>query len=184
MTASPEQPVNADLTLHQLIAVLPFSRWRAPFFIDYLNHTMFEFGINNRARRAAFIAQIGHESGQLRYVRELASGTNYEGRADLGNVHLGDGQRFKGRGLIQVTGRFNYAACGKRLGLDLISHPYLLERPQYACRSAGWFWEVKKLNALVDAGDFVTLTRRINGGLNGLIERRALFDKALEVFTT
>ncbi|WP_440974356.1 glycoside hydrolase family 19 protein [Pseudomonas koreensis] len=184
MTASPEQAVEVEPTLQQLIDILPLARKHAPLFIEHLNHTMFEFGINNIVRRAAFIAQIGHESGQLRYLRELASGDAYEGRGDLGNIYPGDGQRFKGRGLIQVTGRFNYDACGKSLGLDLISHPQLLEQPEHACRSAGWFWDLKKLNALADTGDFLNLTRRINGGLNGLNERRAFFNKALEVLST
>ena len=183
MNVLPEHAVSSDLSLLQIIAIFPYAHQRAPLFIEHLNNTMFEFGINNLARRAAFIAQIGHESGQLRYVSELASGDAYEGREDLGNIYPGDGQRFKGRGLIQVTGRFNYAACGASLGLDLISHPYLLEQPEHACRSAGWFWGLKQLNALADAGDFVTITRRINGGLNGHHERLALFAKAYEVLS-
>lgn len=183
VNASPQQAVSSELGLQQLIDILPYAHRHAPIFIDHLNNTMFEFGINNLPRRAAFLAQIGHESGQLRYVCELASGAAYEGRADLGNVHPGDGPRFKGRGLIQVTGRFNYASCGKSLGLDLLTYPELLEQPEHACRSAGWFWALKKLNLLADAGDFVMLTRRINGGLNGLGERWALFDNACKVLT-
>ena len=134
---------------------------------------------------AAFIAQIGHESGQLQYVREIwgptAAQLRYEGRADLGNTVTGDGSRYRGRGLIQITGRANYAACGEALGIDLINHPELLEQPQYACLSAAWFWAMKGLNTLADAGEFNTVTRRINGGLNGLADRLSLWVKAREV---
>ncbi|WP_306558487.1 MULTISPECIES: glycoside hydrolase family 19 protein [unclassified Janthinobacterium] len=142
---------------------------------------MLEFGITTPARQASFLPQVGHESGQLRYVRELASGQAYEGRADLGNTQRGDGVRFRGRGLLQVTGRANYAACGKALGLDLLAKPELLEQTVNACRSAGWFWQMKGLNALADAGDQERVTRRINGGVNGLAERLALYAAARKV---
>ncbi|WP_354670205.1 glycoside hydrolase family 19 protein [Janthinobacterium sp. SUN100] len=127
------------------------------------------------------MSQVGHESGQLRYVRELASGQAYEGRAGLGNTQRGDGVRFRGRGLLQVTGRVNYAACGKALGLDLLAQPELLEQTINACRSASWFWQTRGLNALADAGDQVKVTRRINGGTNGLAERLALVAVAQRV---
>ncbi|MDO8065271.1 MULTISPECIES: glycoside hydrolase family 19 protein [unclassified Janthinobacterium] len=146
-----------------------------------LNAAMLEFGITTPARQASFLPQVGHESGQLRYVRELASGQAYEGRADLGNTQRGDGVRFRGRGLLQVTGRANYAACGKALGLDLLAKPELLEQTVNACRSAGWFWQMKGLNALADAGDQERVTRRINGGVNGLAERLALYAAARKV---
>ena len=100
---------------------------------------------------------------------------------DLGNAQAGDGSRFRGRGLIQVTGRTNYAACGKALGLDLLAKPELLEQTINACRSAGWFWQTHGLNALADAGDQVKVTRCINGGTNGLTERLALFAVAQRV---
>lgn len=142
---------------------------------------MQEFGITTAARQASFLAQVGHESGSLVYVRELASGKAYEGRADLVNVQPGDGVRFKGRGLLLVTGRSNYAACGKALGLDLLTKPELLEQTVSACRSAGWFWQSRGLNALADAGDQVRVSKRINGGENGLAERLALFAVAQRV---
>ncbi len=169
------------LTLAQLLAIMPLARARADAFLAPLNAAMLEFGITTPARQASFLSQVGHESGQLRYVRELASGQAYEGRADLGNTQRGDGVRFRGRGLIQVTGRTNYAACGKALGLDLLAKPELLEQTVNACRSAGWFWQAKGLNALADAGDQVKVTRRINGGTNGLAERLALFAVAQRV---
>lgn len=166
------------MTLDQLIKIMPLARVRAPAFLTPLNAAMAEFGITTPARQASFLAQVGHESGQLRYVLELASGAAYEGRKDLGNTAAGDGVRFKGRGLIQITGRANYAACGAALGLDLVASPALLEQPVNACRSAGWFWKTHGLNELADAGDQVKVTRRINGGTNGLAERLALFDAA------
>ena len=170
-----------NLTLQQLITIMPNARTKAGIFLPALNAAMLEFGITTPARQASFLAQLAHESGQLVYVRELASGAAYEGRKDLGNTQPGDGMRFRGRGLIQVTGRTNYAACGKALGLDLLAKPEMLEQTVNACRSAGWFWQSRGLNALADAGDQVAVTRRVNGGANGLAERLALFKVAQRV---
>ncbi|WP_420213804.1 glycoside hydrolase family 19 protein [Janthinobacterium fluminis] len=169
------------MTIDQLLAIMPLARARAATFLAPLNAAMAEFGINTPARQASFLAQIGHESGQLRHVRELASGAAYEGRTNLGNVVAGDGVRFRGRGLIQITGRANYQAAGAALGLDLVGAPALLEQPANACRSAAWFWKARGLNELADAGDQVRVTRRINGGTNGLAERLALFSVAQRV---
>lgn len=169
------------LTTEQLLKIMPYAKARATTFIDGLNATMDEFDINTPARKAAFLAQVGHESIQLRYVKELASGDAYEGRKDLGNTQVGDGVRYKGRGLIQITGRANMLTCGTALGLDLITHPELLEQPLNACRSAGWFWSTHGLNALADNGDFERITRRINGGTNGYADRLALFAVAQRV---
>ena len=118
-------------------------------YIEWLNYFMPKCGIDSDKEVAAFIAQIGHESGQLRYVEELASGKAYEGRKDLGNTQVGDGVRFKGRGLIQITGRANYTQLSKDLGEDFIKHPELLSTPKYAVQSACWFWNKNKLNDLV-----------------------------------
>ncbi|WP_328587193.1 glycoside hydrolase family 19 protein, partial [Pseudomonas syringae] len=93
----------------------------------------------------------------------------------------GDGQLYRGRGLIQITGRANYEACGEALGLDLINHPELLEQPQHAAMSAAWFWHRAALNALADKGEFIQITRKINGGTNGLADRQALYASALKV---
>ena len=150
---------------------MPFAKARIPAFIEPLNAAMHEFHINSPIRQAAFIAQIAHESGELRYVEEIASGIAYEYRKDLGNTQPGDGMKFKGRGLIQITGRNNYAECGKALGVDLITNPELLETNGLACRSAAWFWASRGLNDLADKGDFDRITKRINGGLNGYQER-------------
>lgn len=129
------------------------------------------YNINTKKRRAAFLAQIAHESGSLRYVRELADGKAYEGRKDLGNVMPGDGVRFKGRGLIQITGRTNYQKVGNFLHYDFIADPEGLEKPYAAVLSAGWFWLTKGLNELADREDFKLITKRINGGYNGLSDR-------------
>ncbi|PHV27330.1 chitinase [Janthinobacterium sp. BJB426] len=161
--------------------IMPLTGRRATLFLAPLNAAMAEFDIDTPLRQASFLAQVGHESGQLRYVRELASGAAYEGRADLGNVIAGDGVRFRGRGLLQVTGRANYAACGVALGLDLLAAPQLLEQVTFACRSAGWFWQSRGLNRLADVGDQERVTRRINGGVNGLAERLALYVVARKV---
>ena len=173
------------ITAQQLLLILPSAGAKAGVFAPVLNTAMGKFGIVTPARVAAFIAQIGHESGQLRYVREIWGPTKqqagYEGRKDLGNTVPGDGSKFRGRGLVQVTGRANYAACGDALGLDLLKHPELLEEPQHAAMSAAWFWHRAGLNTLADAGDFLLITKRINGGTNGLADRKALYDRALKV---
>lgn len=147
-------------------------------FAGPLDATCTVYAIDTPLRTAAFLAQIGHESGSLRFVRELASGQAYEGRADLGNVRPGDGVRFKGRGLIQITGRANYVALSEAFDVDLLADPARLEEPDLAARSAGWFWDHRRLNALADAGDFRTITKRINGGLNGWDDRLAFYERA------
>jgi len=173
------------ITQQQLLQILPNAGAKAGVFAPALNTAMQRYQIVGTQRVAAFIAQIGHESGQLRYVREIWGPTpaqsRYEGRADLGNTVAGDGRKFCGRGLIQITGRANYAACGEALGLDLINQPELLELPQHACMSATWWWATHGLNTLADAGSFDKITQRINGGQNGADDRRALYAKAQQV---
>lgn len=170
-----------QLSVKQLLAIMPLAGRRAGLFLAPLNAAMAQFGIDTPLRQASFLAQVAHESGQLLWLRELASGAAYEGRSDLGNVVAGDGVRFKGRGLLQITGRANYAACGVALGLDLLAAPQLLEQPVAACRSAGWFWQSRGLNRLADADNQERITRRINGGINGLAERLALYQVARKV---
>lgn len=155
---------------------------RAERFTEPLVGAMAEFDINTPARQAAFLAQIGHESGGLHWTTELWGPTEaqrrYEGRRDLGNTQPGDGFRFRGRGLIQTTGRDNYKRTGEALGIDLLSDADRLAEPVLAARSAGWFWKSKGLNELADKGDFLTITKRINGGYNGLSERQMLWSDA------
>jgi len=154
---------------------------RITFWLPHLNQTLEEFEINTPQRIRMFLAQIGHESGQLRYTEEIASGQAYEGRKDLGNLNPGDGQKYKGRGLIQITGRYNYERLGRDWGLPLLDKPELLSTPDNATRSAGWFWTNRNLNALADMGQFELITRRINGGLNGYADRYKLYQRAAEV---
>lgn len=145
-------------------------------YIDHLNRYMEEFEINSNQRKQFFLSQIGHESGQLRYCEEIASGAAYEGRADLGNVNPGDGIKFKGRGLIQITGRSNYFKLSRAFAVNFVMTPELLKDPKYAVRSACWFWKTKGLNEIADTGDFKKVTKRINGGYNGLEDRTQLLE--------
>jgi putative chitinase len=150
---------------------------------------------NTPKRKAAWLAQIGHESGNLRYTREIWGPTKQQLRYEpgttlakrLGNTQSGDGERYMGRGLIQITGRVNYRMCSERMGFllqnakvpDFEEQPELLERPDWAALTAALYWRQKKLNQFADNGDFTELTRRINGGYNGLAHRQHLFIAAL-----
>jgi putative chitinase len=140
-------------------------------FIQPINNTFDRFGITTPLRQATFLAQIAVESGSLHYVREIADGSAYEGRADLGNTEPGDGRRFPGGGLGQITGRRNYTVCGIALGLDLVAQPELLEQPENAALSAGWYWSTHGLNAIADAHKFGTACKTWNGGWNGIDDR-------------
>ena len=158
---------------------------RATTFQPIIDMAAPDFEINTPARLAAFLAQVGHESGGLHWLVEIWGPTDaqarYEGRADLGNNTTGDGYKFRGRGLIQITGRSNYMAASLALATDFVSSPELLAEPDMAVRSAMWFWRSRGLNELADAGDFERITRRINGGLNGQPERVALWEAAKAV---
>jgi putative chitinase len=132
-------------------------------------------------RQAHFLAQVGHESGELRYGEEIASGDAYENRRDLGNTQPGDGRRFKGRGLMQLTGRANYAKYGQAIGQDLVTNEHwkqVADDPNLAVDVACWYWETRNLNQYADQDDITTITRRINGGLNGLEDRQRLLTRA------
>jgi putative chitinase len=174
------------MNLDQLAAIFPRAGKRAAVFLPWLNAAMAEFDISTPARQAAFLAQVGHESGQLQWVQELASGAAYDTgpiAARLGNTPEadGDGQRWKGHGLIQVTGAANHRACAAYFKIPEGQIVAWLLTPEGACRSAGWFWHTKRLNALADAGDQIGITRRINGGTNGLAERLDLYRQAARV---
>ena len=178
-----------SITQQQLLQILPNAGPVAGVCVPVLNAAMLHYQIIGPKRVAAFIAQVGHESGQFRYVRELGN-DQYLSKYDTGSLAKrlgntpeadGDGQKYRGRGLIQITGRANYMACGEGLSLDLIKQPELLEKPQHACMSAAWFWATKGLSTLADAGQFDKITQRINGGQNGAADRQALYARALEV---
>ena len=156
-------------------------------FIEPLNQSIQKYGVNTSQRVSCFLAQLAHESGCLFYTKELASGKNYDtGKlaVDLGNTPEadGDGERYKGRGLIQITGLYNYKALTKEFGVDLVAKPELLEGALYASLSAGWFWQSRRLNELADKMDFRTITKRINGGLNGYDDRIKYLELAKKEF--
>ena len=197
------------ITTQQLLQILPNAGQVAGVFIPVLNTAMSRYQIIGTKRIAAFIAQVGHESGQLTRLAENlnysvdALRRNWPSRFDvelasavarkpeqianiaygnrMGNTAPGDGWKYRGRGLIQITGKNNYRACGEALGLDLIAQPELLERPQHACMSAAWFWANNGLNTLADAGKFDAITQRINGGHNGAVDRQELYARSLKV---
>ncbi|WP_397453724.1 glycoside hydrolase family 19 protein [Pseudomonas lurida] len=211
------------LTQQQLLKILPNAGLQAGVFVPVLNTAMGKYGIVTPKRIAAFIAQIGHESGHLtRLVESLnyradritalgnaaSAGSRwrslvpraaelagssvrmgnavYGGRMGNGPEASGEGYLYRGRGLIQVTGKDNYRACGEALGIDLISHPEQLEQPQYAALSAAWYWSVNGLNTLADAGDIQNIGSLINTGSkgrvpNGAADRLALYQTALKV---
>lgn len=176
-----------SLTADLLQAATGCTRDRAELFAPHLDAACSHYGIDTADRLAAFLAQIGHESGSLRYVREIADGSAYEGRRDLGNVNPGDGTRYRGRGLIQVTGRDNYRQMTGLLASmgapDFESLPDELESPKWAAWSAAAWWHSRNLSHLADRGEFDLITRRINGGTNGQADRRARWERAKAAFS-
>lgn len=174
------------MTPATLTEVMNIPLSRAQKWADALTTAMAGGQINTRLRIAAFLAQIGHESGSLVYSKELGGPSyfaKYEGRKDLGNTQQGDGVRFCGRGLIQITGRANYGRASQALFGDdrLLKNPELLEQPEWAAKSAVWYWSTRNLNALADQDRFTDITRAINGGTNGLEDRKARYRYALAV---
>ncbi|WP_248745144.1 glycoside hydrolase family 19 protein [Pseudomonas sp. MWU12-2037] len=201
------------ITQQQLLQILPNAGDQAGVFVPVLNTAMNDYQIVTTQRVAAFLAQTGHESGQLQSVVEnlnygaqalLATWPNrftpdlaaqvarqpeqianivYASRMDNGDASSGDGWSYRGRGLIQITGRSNYRQCSLGLFCDerLLLQPELLEQPQWAAESAAWFWEQQGLNALADADQFNSITRKINGGLNGLEDRLQIWARARAV---
>lgn len=193
------------MTVGQIKGATCSSTINATKFMDYINETCIKFEINTPIRQLCFLAQVGHESGGLFYTEELASGAAYEGRKNLGNTQAGDGVKFKGRGLIQITGRTNYKAVGEALGVDLIKNPTLLggknvtkctnDQLKNAVMSAGWFWSSHKLNTIADniniakpidtgtnLSNFILITKKINGGTNGLHDRLNRYNSGVKFF--
>lgn len=184
------------LTLYELRQIAPrtIDKVLRPF-VDPLNATFREYELDTLRRRAAFLAQVAHESMGFNHTRELWGPTvaqlGYEQRADLGNttpeaVEIAQrhgstpGQFWKGHGLIQITGYANHCAAGAALGIDCVEDPELLCLPPEAARSSGWFWQRHGLNALADTGNFKAVTKRINGGLTGFEDRLAYHARAEE----
>ena len=148
-----------------------------------LLETALKYQINTPLRLSHFLAQTLHESGSLKYTEELASGAAYEGNKGLGNTQRGDGRRFKGRGLIQTTGRYNYNRYGKFAGFDAVAHPERLATLPYAVDSAGWFWAhgtPQNLNNIADKDNVSLVTKLINGGYRGLASRKQHLRRAKE----
>lgn len=175
------------LSKAEFLHIMPTATKRVDTFLPPLTAAMQEYGIVTGARMAMFLAQLAHESGEFRYMEELASGEAYDtGRlaSALGNTPEadGDGQRYKGRGPIQITGYDNYKECGKALGLNLLATPELLLQPVHGCRAAGWFWSIHKgLNALADHNNydaFRKVTKKINGGYNHFESRLTYWHRA------
>ncbi len=168
--------VTGTLDALTLQIVMPLSTSAlALLYMDPLTTAMAINSINTPLRQAHFLAQLGRESGSLHYTAELSSGQQYEGRLELGNTEPGDGERFKGRGLIQVTGRANYTSFGNACRRDFVTgnNPDLLATdPTLAANCSGWFWSVHNLNALADADKILQITQAINGGTDGLDDRQ------------
>jgi len=202
---APLEGKSAVLSSNQVEAATGAHKQTAERFIPYLADTCKEFSINTPVRQLSFLAQIGHESGGLFYTEELDSGWAYEGRHDLGNTHPEDGIRYKGRGLIQITGRNNYQWLSNSFKVDFVNSPEKLggknasacspEQIEFATRSAGWFWKNNELNAVADRINlsepideganleiYRLLTRKINGGYNGLNDRISKFQAGLQFF--
>lgn len=158
-------------------------------YLPHLNRALQTYRVDSMSRSAAFVAQLAHESGEFRWMEEIWGPTDAQRRyeppgtlaARLGNTQRGDGKLFKGRGPIQITGRFNYAKFGARLGIDLVSQPALAATPEVAFATAGLYWQSNGLNELADAQNFVAITRKINGGTNGLADRQRYYALAQRV---
>lgn len=170
-------------TLRGLFARFGASVTRAAELALSANIHFRAYGILDTPRRLChFMAQVAHESGGFRYMEEIASGQAYEGRQDLGNVHAGDGRLFKGRGPIQLTGRANYRLFGRALGIDFEQHPEVVAFPSIGLMAACHYWQMRGLNELADADDVVAITKRVNGGVNGLDDRKAYLAKMKGLF--
>jgi predicted chitinase len=160
-------------------------------YLPFINKVMEIYEIDTPLRASAFLAQIAHESGELRYMEEIWGPTEQQNKYEppselaqkLGNTESGDGFRYRGRGPMMITGRANYQKYGDRLGVDLVGNPDLATTPQYAFSTAGLYWKLNGLNELADIQDFTTITRKINGGLNGLAEREKYYETAKDALS-
>lgn len=148
-----------------------------------LNACLSRFAINTPSRLRHFLSQTAHESGGLQFMKELASGSAYENRKDLGNTHPGDGPKYKGAGVIQLTGRSNYQSFSNFIGDPRVMEGVNYVSTVYPFTSAGFWWHNNNMNALCDKDPTVEqVTRKVNGGINGLADRKNYYQKALKVF--
>jgi putative chitinase len=177
------------MTEEQLRKIAPYaSEENIKIYTPLLNKWMPYYSINTKLRQAAFLSQVIHETGSFRYMEEIATGSEYDtGKmaVRLGNTpeRDGDGERYKGKGGLQITGKDNYEAVSKGLGVDFVSHPELLKEPNYAVQSACWWWNQHGLNLLADKKDFKGITKKINGGYNGYLDRLMYYRRALTVLS-
>lgn len=181
-----DKAVRCSVTLEQFAKIAGLDTAAAAKELPGLNASMYFAEINTLQRKATYLAQLGHESMGFSQFEELASGSAYEGRRDLGNTQTGDGKRFKGRGAIQLTGRANYRAATKDLrpmlgDTNLEENPERADDPDVRYLTAAWFWNERDLNKHADKGHFDTVTSRINGGQNGRNDRRSRYQRALKV---
>jgi putative chitinase len=182
-----ESTMLSDNDLQQIMPRLPQAKRQ--LYLPFINRVMEIYEIDTPLRASAFLAQIAHESAELKYMEEIwgptAQQKKYEPPGELatrlGNTQQGDGFRYRGRGPIQITGRANYEKYGDLLGVDLVGNPDLAATPQFAFATAGLFWKLNGLNELADVQDFTAITKRINGGLNGLAERQKYYEIAKNV---
>ena len=145
---------------------------------ENLDDQLAKYNIDDYLRVCHFLAQAAHESASFKTLEEYASGSAYEGRKDLGNAQLGDGRRYKGRGIFQLTGRANYRTYGQKLGYDLEGNPELAKEPLISIKTACEYWNSRKLSELADKDDVRGITKKINGGFNGLADRMQYLQKA------
>jgi putative chitinase len=173
-----------NITEEMLLKIAPQANHQiVSDLIPFLNKYLPLYEINTLLRLDHFYGQAAEESAGFKTLVEYASGNEYEGRRDLGNTEEGDGPRFKGRGIFQLTGRTNYTSMSKILGIDLVSNPSLAASPEIAVRTACEYWKSHNLNALADNDDIEGITRKINGGLNGLNDREIFTDRSDSVFS-
>jgi predicted chitinase len=180
--AALERAVQASISLDEFKQLAPgVAEGTLRAYLPHLNASMLRAGIDTDARKAAYIAQLGHESDGFHTLEEYASGADYEGRDDLGNVFAGDGRRFKGRGPIQITGRYNYTRYSEKVGEDLVANPERAATPEVGFKIAAEYWKENDLNRLADEGRFGDITRRINGGTNGWDDRNRRHSRARDL---
>lgn len=149
--------------------------------VSYLGPALEKYEINTRLRLVHFLAQAAHETDGFKTLTEYASGAAYEGRKDLGNLQPGDGKKYKGRGIFQLTGRANYKKYGTILNINLEEDPLKASTPEYAVLTACEYWNDKKLNTFADLDDIHTITKKINGGYNGLEDRKIYLERAKSI---
>lgn len=174
------------ITKEQLIEIIKPTKYKIEVIdkiYSSLQEVFIKYNINTKLRENHFLAQILHESGNFFYREEIASGDAYDTRVDLGNTPQkdGDGRLYKGRGWIQITGKTNYKLASKEFGVDFVKNPKLAGEYPYCALLAGWYWNKNNLNLLADKNDIKLITKRINGGFNGLADRIEKFEKCSKI---